>query len=75
MDENDIGGAGRECNSVLVWGDLQVPEPVENGIAVHLGLHQSFLDGDELLKFDEAGRVWAVSEFQRRGLMHQLLQV
>jgi len=44
MDENDIGGAGRECNSVLVWGDLQVAEPVENGIAVHLGLHQSLLD-------------------------------
>jgi len=32
--------------SVLKKGDPKGAEPVEYGIAVHLGLHQAFLDGD-----------------------------
>ena len=65
MNEIDIGGAARECNSLLVRSDLQGAEPVEYGIAVQFGPHQSFLDGDELPEFDEAGRVWALCQIPR----------
>jgi hypothetical protein len=57
VDEIDIGRGSRDRTSALVWGDLQGAQPVEDGIAVHLGPHQSLLDGDELLEFDEAGRL------------------
>jgi len=39
----------------LVWGHFQGTQPVEDGIALQLGFHQAYLDGEELLQFDEAG--------------------
>jgi hypothetical protein len=43
--------------SVHVRSDLGSTEPVEDGVAVQRGTHQSFLNGDELLKIGQAGRL------------------
>jgi hypothetical protein len=47
----------------------------EQQVVVHLGLHQSLLDVDELLEVDEPGRILVTRVFQQSGLVHQLLQV
>jgi hypothetical protein len=57
VDEIDIGRGSRDRTSALVWGDLQGAQPVEDGVAFQLAKHQPFLEGNELLKFDEAGRL------------------
>jgi len=52
VDEYNIGRGSRYRTSHLVSVDLRGPEPLEDRIAVQFGLHQSYQDGDELLKFD-----------------------
>lgn len=55
VDEYNIGRGSRYRTSHLVSVDLRGPEPLEDRIAVQFGLHQSYQDGDELLKFEVVG--------------------